>query len=223
MQAQDKAGFLKDITADVASSGVRTLADRGRRVQGRRQGRRRAVRDGRGRLLLQQEAVREGRREGRGHQDLGRLPRRGEEAQGRRDHADRGRRRREMADALLLFLPRHAHRRRARARRRESGKGRRLQERDLRRGRQAAARARRARAVPARLPLDQARRIGRHVRRRQGGDGPDGPMAARHAGAEFDQRQGSGRRRTSASCRSPFCREARARRPTRSAASTAGS
>ena len=29
-----------------------------------------------------------------------------------------------------------------------------------------------------------------HVRRRQGGDGPDGPMAARHAGAEFGQRQG---------------------------------
>ncbi len=95
-------------------------------------------------------------REGRGHQDLGRFPRRGEEAQGGRHHPDRRRRGREVADALLLFLPRHAHRRRARAGRREGRKGRRLQERDLRRGRQAPARARRARAVPARLPHDQA-------------------------------------------------------------------
>ena len=64
---------------------------------------------------------------------------------------------------------------------------------DLRRSRQAAAGTRRARAVPARLSLDQARRIVGHIRRRQGGDGPDGAMAARHAGAEFDQRQGPGR------------------------------
>ena len=32
--------------------------------------------------------------------------------------------------------------------------------------------------------------IGRHFRRRQGRDGPDGPMAARDAGAEFGERQG---------------------------------
>ena len=44
--------------------------------------------------------------------------------------------------------------------------------------------------------------IGRHFRRRQGGDGPDGPVAARHAGAEFGQRQGPAEPRTSASCRS---------------------
>ena len=106
MQAQDKAGFLKDITADVAAVEADDVADRGRRLQGRRQGRRRAVRDGRGRLLLQQEAVREGRREGRRHQDLGRFSRRGEEAQGGRHHADRRRRGREVADALLLFLSR---------------------------------------------------------------------------------------------------------------------
>ena len=43
-----------------------------------------------------------------------------------------------------------------RAGRREGRQGRRLQERDLRRGRQAPARTRRARAVPARLSLDQA-------------------------------------------------------------------
>ena len=84
MQAQDKAGFLKDITADVADVETEPVADRGRRLQGRRQSRRRAVRGGRGRLLLQQEAVREGRREGRGHQELGRFSRRGQEAQGRR-------------------------------------------------------------------------------------------------------------------------------------------
>ena len=61
MQAQDKAGFLKDITADVAVGRIRDVPDRGRRLQGRRQSRRGAVRGGRGRLLLQQEAVREGR------------------------------------------------------------------------------------------------------------------------------------------------------------------
>ena len=166
------------------------LHDRERRLQGRRQGRRRAVRSGRGRLLLQQEAVREGRGQGRGYQDLGRFSRRGEEAQGRRHHADRRRRGREVADALLLFLSRHAHRRRARAGRREGGQGRRLQERDFRRGWQAPARARGARAVPARLSLDVARPVGRHFRRRQGRDGSHGPVAARHAGAEFDQRQG---------------------------------
>ena len=44
---------------------------------------------GRRLLLLQQEAVREGGREGRGHQELGRFARRGEDAQGRRHHADR--------------------------------------------------------------------------------------------------------------------------------------
>ena len=38
--------------------------------------------------------------------------------------------------------------------------------------------------------LDHARAVGRHFRRRQGGDGSDGRMAARHAGAEFGQRQG---------------------------------
>ena len=58
MQAQDKAGFLKDITADVAAVESDMSPDRGRRLQGRRQGRRRSVRGGRGRLLLQQEAVR---------------------------------------------------------------------------------------------------------------------------------------------------------------------
>ena len=49
-------------------------------------------------------------------------------------------------------------------------------------------------AVPAGLSRDQACGIGRHVRRRQGGDGSHGPMAARHAGSELDQRQGLGRR-----------------------------
>ncbi len=157
MQAQDKAGLPQGHHRRRGLRRVDDVSHRGRRLQGRRQGRRRAVRSGRGRLLLQQEAVREGRREGRGHQELGRFPRRGEEAQGGRHHPDRRRRRREVADALLLLLSRHAHRRRPRARRREGRKGRRLQERDLRRGRQAPARARRARAVPARLSLDQAR------------------------------------------------------------------
>ena len=121
-----------------------------------------------------------------------------------------------MADALLLFLPRDAHRRRACARRRQGGQGWRVQERDLRRSWQAVARARRPGALPAGLSRDKACGIGRHVRRRQGGDGSHGPMAARHAGAEFDQRQGSWPRRTSASSRSRSCLAARARRPTRS-------
>ena len=56
MQAQDKAGFLKDITADVAPWEANSRPDGGRRVQGRRQGGRRPVRGGRGRFLLQQEA-----------------------------------------------------------------------------------------------------------------------------------------------------------------------
>ena len=190
MQAQDKAGFLKDITADVGVRRIHDVPHRGRRLQGRRQSRRGAVRGGRGRLLLQQEAVRKGRGEGRGHQDLGRLPRRGQEAQSRRHHPDLGRRRREVADALLLLLPRHAHRRRTRAGRRQGRQGRRLQECDLRRGRQAPARARGARAVPARLSLDLSHPVVRHFRRRQGGDGPHGPMAARNAGTEFRERQG---------------------------------
>ena len=132
---------------------------RGRRFQDRWQDRGRAIRDGPSRLLLQQETVREGRGEGRGHQDLGRLSWRGEEDQGRRNHPDCGRSGREVADALLLFLPRDAHRRRERACRREGRKERRLQERDLRRGWQTPARARRARAVPARLSFDQAHRV----------------------------------------------------------------
>ena len=172
---------------------------RGRRFQDRRQDRGRAVRDGPSRLLLQQETVREGRGEGRGHQDLGRLPWRGEEDQGRRNHPDCGRSGREVADALLLFLPRDAHRRRERAGRREGRKERRLQERDLRRGWQAPARARRARAVPARLSLDQAHRVGRHVRRRQGGDGPDGPVAASACRRRTPRAGRVCRKRTSAS------------------------
>ena len=223
MQAQDKAGFLKDVTKDVSAVGLRPLPDRGRRVQGRRQGRRRAVRGGRGRLLLQQEAVREGGREGRGHQVLGRFSRRGEEAQSRRDHAARRRRRRKMADALLLFLSRDAHRRRARARRRQGGQGWRVQERDLRRSRQAAARTRGARALPARISVDVAYAILRDFRRRQGGDGPYGTMAPRHAGTQCHQRQGTGGRGHRHPLFPGDCRGARARRPTRSAASTAGS
>ena len=77
-------------------------------------------------------------------------------------------------------------------------------------------------AVPARLPLDHPRPIGGHVRRRQGGDGPDGPMVARHAGAELGRAARACRRTTSASCPSPSSPAARARRPIRSAASTAG-
>ena len=65
-------------------------------------------------------------------------------------------------------------------------------------------------------------RIGGYVWRRQGRNGSHGPMAACHAGAELDERQGSRARRTSGSSRSPLFREARARRPTRWAASTAG-
>ncbi len=53
MQAQDKAGFLKDITADVGVRRIHDVPYRGRRLQGRRQSRRGAVRGGRGRLLLQ--------------------------------------------------------------------------------------------------------------------------------------------------------------------------
>ena len=75
MDAQAKAGYLKDITADVASVEANLSPTAVERLQGRRQGRRRALGYGRSRLLLQQEAVREGRGEGRGHQDLGRLPR----------------------------------------------------------------------------------------------------------------------------------------------------
>ena len=48
MQAQVKAGFLKDITADVARRRAEPVADRGRGLQGRRQGLRRAVRHRRG-------------------------------------------------------------------------------------------------------------------------------------------------------------------------------
>ena len=70
---------------------------------------------GRGRVLLQQGPAREGRRRSRSDQDLGRLPRRGQDAQGGRHHADHHGRRREVADALLLVLPRHADRRRRRA------------------------------------------------------------------------------------------------------------
>ena len=65
--------------------------------------------------------------------------------------------------------------------------------------------------------------FGGHVRRRQGGDGPDGAMAARHAGRPNSTSGKGWPRRTSASCRSPSFPAAKARRPIRSAASTAGS
>ena len=151
MQAQNKAGFLKDLTADVGAvqSTMVPAAVDAFKIDGKTVGV--PFEMGLVAFYYNKKLFEKAGREGRGHQDLGRLPRRGEEAQGRRDHPDRGRGGREVADALLLFLPRDAHRRRERAGRREGRKERRLQERDLRRGRQAPARARRARAVPARL------------------------------------------------------------------------
>ena len=72
MQAQAKAGFLKDITADVGAVEAKTLSPTAVdafKVDGKAVGV--PFDSRRGRLLLQQEAVREGRREGRGHQDAG--------------------------------------------------------------------------------------------------------------------------------------------------------
>ena len=54
---------------------------------------------------------------------------------------------------------------------------------------------------PGYLSTSHAQSSG-HIRRRQGGDGPHGAMAARHAGTQRHQRQGTGAPRTSASCRS---------------------
>ena len=71
MEAQAKAGFLKDVSADVAGVEANMAPTAVDCDQSRRQGGRRAVRSGRRLLLLQQEAVREGGREGRGHQELG--------------------------------------------------------------------------------------------------------------------------------------------------------
>ena len=71
MDAQAKAGFLKDVSADVAGVEANMAPTAVELDQSRWQSGRRAVRSGRRLLLLQQEAVREGGREGRGDQKLG--------------------------------------------------------------------------------------------------------------------------------------------------------
>ena len=199
MEAQAKAGFLRDIKARGRRHRQDAVADRGRRLHRRRQGLRLAVRHRRGADLLQQGAVRQGRRQPRRHAELGRLPRRRQEAEGRRHHADRRRRRREMADALLVLLSRHADRRLACARRRQGRQGRRLQERRPSSKPASGCRSwrrwsRSSRATPPPRIAQSAARL----RRRQGGDGPDGQLAARHAGANSPRTARAWRRPTSA-------------------------
>ena len=63
-------------------------------------------------------------------------------------------------------------------------------------------RARRSSTLPARPPNQVCRIVG-HVRRRQGGDGPDGRRPLSMQGPNSTSGKGLWPRRTSASCRSP--------------------
>ena len=111
MQAQDKAGFLKDITSDMAAVD-QTLAPTAVdafKVGGKVVGTPFEVGEVvfyYNKKLFEKAGVKA--EDVKSWDDF--LCCR-EEAQGRGHSADRRRRRREMADALLLFLPRHAHRR----------------------------------------------------------------------------------------------------------------
>ena len=111
--------------------------------------------------------------------DVGRVPRRRPEAQGRRDHPDRRRREGQVARHVLVGEPVAAHRRQGR-----DGPGRRGRLFDspgVRQGRRGAQEADRPEAVPGRLPgraVGRRRRRGRDDGQRQGGDGPDGPVGA---------------------------------------------
>ena len=83
---------------------------RGRHVPGRRRAVRHPVRPRDGRVLVQQGPVRAGRDHGPADH-LGGVPGGRPEAEGRRDHPARPRRRRQVAGHVLVGVPRAAHRR----------------------------------------------------------------------------------------------------------------
>ncbi len=115
MRAQIEAGYIKDISE--AKAGLRQggLSGAAQRLRRRRQALRHPHAAFRRVDHLQQGAARQGGRRPGVDGDLGRLPRRGEEDQGRGHHAAHHGRRRQMADALRLVVPADAHRRRRRA------------------------------------------------------------------------------------------------------------
>ena len=172
LREQVKAGVIEDLSAAMTRRLARTVQPGGAPgLHLGRQGLRRADADLTGRLLLQQGPVREGRRRRGRDQDLGRPARGGEEAEGCRRDADHRRRRRQVADPLLLDASRDAQRRQARVRGRAARRGRGLRRRALRQGRRTAQAAGRPRAVSARLPRRHLSAVVRPVRRRQGRDG----------------------------------------------------
>ena len=141
-----------------------------RRLHPRRQALRHGPARFAGRLLVQQGAVRQGRPRRRHDEHLGRLPRRRQEAQGRRHHADLDGRGRQVAGAFLLVVSGGPPGRRGRLQRRQARRRRRLCRRALRRSRQEVPAACRARALPGRLPDLDPRPGDRLFRRRQGRD-----------------------------------------------------
>ena len=187
----------------------------------RRQAVRRPLRHGRDHLLVQQGPPRQGRLQDLPDR-LGRLPRPGEEAQGRRHHPDRPRRRRQVAGHAHVVLPRPPPRRQPAFDNRSPGKGKGFNDPPFVQGRPDARRPRQARkpfqdgflgATYADEGGSRRQRPGRH-----GADGPVGvptPRTTTSIEQEGHRRQA---RHRSLPRRS---RAARARSPTSSAAATA--
>ena len=103
MQAQDKAGLLKDITKDVADVEVQRCR-RPRSTPSRSTARRSACpsRWARSPSIYNKKLFEKAGVKAEDMKDWDGFLGRGEEAEGGGDHADCGRRRREVADGLLL-------------------------------------------------------------------------------------------------------------------------
>ena len=136
LSEQVDAGLVRDITRRRRAVDRRPQRGRGGHVPGRRRAVRHPVRPRHGRVLVQQGPVRAGRdHRAAGH--VGRVPGGRPDAEGRRDHAARPRRGRQVARHVLVGVPRPAHRR---GRRDAAGRrGRLVRQRAVRRGRRRSS------------------------------------------------------------------------------------
>ena len=114
LKEQQEAGLIQDVSEATKPLDRRAQPGRHRPLPDRRQAVRRAVQPRHGRPLVPQVAVREGRHRGAAR-DLGGVPRRRRQAQGRRRHAAGDRREGQVARDVLVGEPVAADRRHGRA------------------------------------------------------------------------------------------------------------